>query len=619
MDVGELLSFKPSVNAKRDIDEEGDVVPVKKKHKSHEYDKNMDNDLDAFFSNAKQKIGGSERPKKKATRLQLDAGAVVSSGVKRTVNIPAPTVPDVEPLVTETVSDETEEERQMKLLEMWEQKIQEKQGDVAEVEEYDDQRVKKLILSFEKKVLKNQEMRIKFPDNPEKFMESELDLNDVIIEMKTLATMPDQFHYLVELRAVNSLLSLLNHANSDIAIAVIDLLQELTDVDAVTDNEEGAEVLVDSLMDGQAVALIVQNLERLDESVKEEAAGVHNSLAVIENMLELKPELGPTVSQQNLLPWLLKRLKLKAPFDSNKLYCSEVLSILLQGHDEVRKQIGGMDGIDVILQQLAAFKRHNPSTAEEIELMENLFNCLCSALLFAPNRDKFLNGEGLQLMNLMLREKKMSRNSALKVLDHAMSGQDGSSNCSKFVDILGLRTLFPLFMRPPKKQKKVGMATKDHEEHTVSIIASMLHNLRGSQRQRLIAKFSEGDFAKIERLMELHFKYYDKVQHVDNRLDREKAKLLAEGEDVDELEDEFYLRRLDAGLFTLQHVDYIIVDVCASGPPQIKQRVLQILNLRGGSVKSIRSVIREYAGSIGDPGDKSETDQQRIMGLADKF
>ncbi len=35
--------------------------------------------------------------------------------------------------------------------------------------------------------------------------------------------------------------------------------------------------------------------------------------------------------------------------------------------------------------------------------MENLFNCLCSLLLEKENRDRFLQGEGIQLMNLMLR------------------------------------------------------------------------------------------------------------------------------------------------------------------------------------------------------------------------
>lgn len=47
--------------------------------------------------------------------------------------------------------------------------------------------------------------------------------------------------------------------------------------------------------------------------------------------------------------------------------------------------------------------------------MENLFDVLCSSLMETVNREKFLKGEGLQLMNLMLREKKISRNGSLKV------------------------------------------------------------------------------------------------------------------------------------------------------------------------------------------------------------
>jgi beta-catenin-like protein 1 len=52
---------------------------------------------------------------------------------------------------------------------------------------------------------------------------------------------------------------------------------------------------------------------------------------------------------------------------------------------------------------LQFYKRHDPTSSEEHEMMENLFNCLCSSLMYAPNRERFLRGEGLQLMNLMLR------------------------------------------------------------------------------------------------------------------------------------------------------------------------------------------------------------------------
>ena len=44
----------------------------------------------------------------------------------------------------------------------------------------------------------------------------------------------------------------------------------------------------------------------------------------------------------------------------------------------------------------------------------------------------------------------MSRPSALKVLAYAMTGEEGGENCSKFVEILGLRSLFPLFMKVSK-------------------------------------------------------------------------------------------------------------------------------------------------------------------------
>lgn len=59
----------------------------------------------------------------------------------------------------------------------------------------------------------------------------------------------------------------------------------------------------------------------------------------------------------------------------------------------------------------------------------------------------------LLVLNFTFREKKMSRNGSLKVLSHALTGPDGRDNCNKFVDILGLRTVFPLFMKTPKKKR----------------------------------------------------------------------------------------------------------------------------------------------------------------------
>uniref|UniRef100_A0A452FPG2 Beta-catenin-like protein 1 n=1 Tax=Capra hircus TaxID=9925 RepID=A0A452FPG2_CAPHI len=517
-----------------------------------------------------------------------------------------------------TVVEEADDDKKRLL------QIIDREGEEEEEEEepLDESSVKKMILTFEKRSYKNQELRIKFPDNPEKFMESELDLNDIIQEMHVVATMPDLYHLLVELNAVQSLLGLLGHDNTDI---LSDLSSELTDIDTLHESEEGAEVLTDALVDGQVVALLVQNLERLDESVKEEADGVHNTLAIVENMAEFRPEMCTEAAQQGLLQWLLKRLKAKMPFDANKLYCSEVLAILLQDNDENRELLGELDGIDVLLQQLSVFKRHNPSTAEEQEMMENLFDSLCSCLMLSSNRERFLKGEGLQLMNLMLREKKISRSSALKVLDHAMIGPEGTDNCHKFVDILGLRTIFPLFMKSPRKIKKVGTTEKEHEEHVCSILASLLRNLRGQQRTRLLNKFTENDSEKVDRLMELHFKYLDAVQVADKKIEGEKHDMVRRGEIIDnDIEDEFYLRRLDAGLFVLQHICYIMAEIWAALGGPIHPRLLrvhQILNMRGSSIKIVRHIIKEYAENIGDGRSPEfrESEQKRILALLENF
>ncbi|KAK1897801.1 Beta-catenin-like protein 1, partial [Dissostichus eleginoides] len=261
-------------------------------------------------------------------------------------------------------------------------------------------------------------------------------------------------------------------------------------------------------------------------------------------------------------------------------------------------------------------------------------------------------------------EKKMSRCSSMKVLDHGMIGAEGADNCHKFVDILGLRTIFPLFMKTPKKMKKSVSSEKEHEEHVCSIIASMLRNLKSQQRSRLLNKFTENDCEKVDRLMEMHFKYLEAVQQADKRIEGEKHAdgcyvtcvrtyshsviqglhrkrlqlclavlamsktgkdlhaMVRRGEILDDgIEDDFYIRRLDAGLFVLQLICYIMVEISNSGIAQLQQRVQQILNLRGGSVKVVRHIMREYAESIGDGKSEEfkEAERKRIMDLVENF
>jgi beta-catenin-like protein 1 len=157
--------------------------------------------------------------------------------------------------------------------------------EAAEVEALDETNLKRMILLFEKRALRNQEMRVKFPDQPDKFMESEVELHDVLQELHAIATNPELYPLMVDLGVVPSLLELLAHENTDIAVGIVDLLQELTESDVYNEAPEEADSLIDALLGQQVFALLVQNLERLDESISEESDGVFNTLGKVRFIL----------------------------------------------------------------------------------------------------------------------------------------------------------------------------------------------------------------------------------------------------------------------------------------------------------------------------------------------
>lgn len=109
-------------------------------------------------------------------------------------------------------------------------------------------------------------------------MESEIELHETIQELRQVSTCPDLYPTMVELNVVPSLLELLSHENTDVAVGIVTLLQDLTDMENFDETVDSVESLINALVDQQVFALLVQNIERLDETVKEESDGVHNTL-----------------------------------------------------------------------------------------------------------------------------------------------------------------------------------------------------------------------------------------------------------------------------------------------------------------------------------------------------
>ncbi|KAJ3114576.1 hypothetical protein HDU96_001946 [Phlyctochytrium bullatum] len=323
--------------------------------------------------------------------------------------------------------------------------------------------LKKMVLKFEKAMSKNQELRMKHPDDPMKFIDSEADLDDEINALAKISAAPNLYPQLVELGVVSSIMSLLSHENTDIAISAINLIRELTDEDIIGDegdesDEDGMKALVKAFIDEQLLELLSQNLERFNEDSTEsdDRTGVFGVLDV---------SLAETaVEKTSVLPWIVKRISKKG-FDSNKQYASELLSILVQQSAKNRLALKKENGVATLLRAIWFYRKSDPEDPDEIEMMENFFDCLCLSLAESEVKTAFVDEEGLELMQLILRQRKMAYMRALKVVDHALTGKGAKACCTKFVEIGGLKTLFPILMKKGvKAYKKLYRSYSEREE-----------------------------------------------------------------------------------------------------------------------------------------------------------
>ncbi len=113
-----------------------------------------------------------------------------------------------------------------------------------------------------------------------------------------------------------------------------------------------------------------------------------------------------------------------------------------------------------------------------------------------------------------------------------------------------------------KGKGKSGITPASEDtSHVLGILSSLFSNLASDSppRIRLLSKFVENDYEKVDRLLELREFHSARLAATDVEIEAEKKELIAEDEmDLAENEDVWYLRRLDGGLFTLQAVDYIL-------------------------------------------------------------
>ena len=90
-------------------------------------------------------------------------------------------------------------------------------------------------------------------------------------------------------------------------------------------------------------------MTRFNEAEESDRQGIYHILGIFENFVGSSPTLAERlVLKTKLLSWLLNRIQSKA-HDENRGYAAELLSILLQGSQLNRLELGKKDGVETLL------------------------------------------------------------------------------------------------------------------------------------------------------------------------------------------------------------------------------------------------------------------------------
>jgi len=467
--------------------------------------------------------------------------------------------------------------------------------------------MKRLVLAFERALTRNQEQRVKHVGEPAKYVESEVELDEAIKALSAIAAHPMLFAPLVALRAHESVLALLTHENTDIVLDALELLAELTE----GDEEGGVHVqeLVIALVEQPLLPLLVTNLGRLSEAQSDEKAGVLRVLQVLDNLLELQPSLATRLVQETpLLTWLLKRLQVKE-FDEVKQFASELLAVLLQhAPRQVCAALPAASAVDALLTAVARYKKseQDPQSPDEEEFVENVFDALCVVAVSTEHRKAFAQAEGLKLLQIMLKNKARARRGALRLLAHVLQGDVKA--CRRWVQLPALGTLCAALMKKGSARHRKAFDDRQDDEHVLSALWHLLASLTAPQdaelRGRVLAKFTEEDMEKLERLCELHDKYAQRVRAAEQRVQQER-----EESDESAMEEERLLQRLDAGGYVLQLCDLLLATVVCElhhALPAVTAKAQQLLTLNNSSLADVAQNIADFANELGDQQTESE-------------
>jgi len=317
------------------------------------------------------------------------------------------------------------------------------------------------------------------------------------------------------------------------------------------------------------------------------------------------------------MAWLIARVG-RGENDSNRLYASEILAILLQTSDASKRAFAlELGGMEALLQAVARYRKANPGDAEEEEYLENVFDALCASAMLPEGKGELLKAEAIDLMVIMMKKRPLARLPAMKFCNFALT--DSAPACEQFVASLGLGPLFGFFMgkgldkgagKKAKGKKKMKRdQAGEMQEHVVSIVTNLLHKvpLASKSRNRVLSKFAEQECEKLDRLVELWSEYSEKIGPAADSLEPSL------GEEAEEQ----YLELLGSGLYVLQQLALVIAYLWASGDPAVQKRLVFVMHQYGHTLREVSEVLQRQFLFVyeGQEGAKEDEEKERLKGL----
>jgi beta-catenin-like protein 1 len=475
---------------------------------------------------------------------------------------------------------------------------------------------------------------------------------------------------------LDDLMQLLLHENTDIAVAVTSVLLEWLDVDLlVLDNDESAPTLVvldlaTTLLSRRynLADLLVDHLYRTttvittnsssggddeEDNDDEVGRGTEDILAVLENLLEMEQQqqqqqedgsrhlLATAVilcRDTKLIPWLFETASARSVGILSDITSREEAHKIISNwgaipttsatgnnNNNQKTTTTTLDGIEILLQIVARFRKTQPRDADEVELLENAATAMAGILNYGgpASIQAFLDAQGVELVLRCVKEKVYAGYVTLKWLDFSGGGNNANNPvyrlaCERAVDAGLFKYIFALFqgkaypnhyntnnangaskgtttVQQQKKERKA--MNQSIQNTTIRILYALTCHLQPQdgqeRRERLVAKFADEKITL--RLVDLLLDYDQRVRIAEYNFFKSD---LAEEEDDDNLNENMVQlaaleAKLAAGGDTLHRLAAIAA-FCGAASKSIHASILASLQNKESGVSLIREALLEF-------------------------